>query len=348
MKLSKFKFPTDEKLIASYPTPNRDEAKMMVLNREKGKIEHKKFSDILKYFGDKDTMILNNTKVFPARLYGSKEKTGAKIEVFLLRELNEEMKLWDVLVDPARKIRVGNKLYFGDELLVAEVVDNTTSRGRTIRFLFDGPNEELWKLIEKLGEMPLPKYMNRPVEKLDKERFNTIFAKNIGAVIPPTAGLHFTKELMMRLEIKGVRLEEITLHNGLGSFRPVEVEDLTKHKMDSEYYEVTQETADHVNKAILEKRKVVAVGTSVVRATESSVSSTGRLNAGKGWTDKFVFPPHDFKIANCLITNFHPTESTLLMATAAFAGYDLLVEAYEEAIKKKYRFLAYGDAMLVI
>lgn len=348
MKLSQFKFQFSDSLIAKYPAENRDEAKLMVLDRKKGKIEHKEFKDILKYFSDKDVMILNNTKVFPARLYGSKEKTGAKIEVFLLRELNKEMKLWDVLVDPARKIRVGNKLYFGNDDLVAEVVDNTTSRGRTIRFLFEGPDEELWKTIEKLGEMPLPKYIDRPVEKLDKERFNTIFAKNVGAVIPPTAGLHFTRELMMRLEIKGVRFADITLHNGLGAFRTVEVEDLTKHKMDSEFFEILPEACQIVNQAIDEKRKVVAVGNSVMRAIESSVSSKDRLNPLTLWTDKFLFPPHDFKIANCLITNFHPPESTLLMATAGFAGYDLLMEAYDEAIKKKYKFLAYGDAMLII
>jgi S-adenosylmethionine:tRNA ribosyltransferase-isomerase len=348
MKLSQFKFQFSDSLIAKYPAENRDEAKMMVLDRKKGKIEHKEFKDILKYFSDKDVMILNNTKVFHARLYGSKEKTGAKIEVFLLRELNKEMKLWDVLVDPARKIRVGNKLYFGNDDLVAEVVDNTTSRGRTIRFLFEGPDEELWKTIEKLGEMPLPKYIDRPVEKLDKERFNTIFAKNVGAVIPPTAGLHFTRELMMRLEIKGVKFADITLHNGLGAFRTVEVEDLTKHKMDSEFFEILPEACQIVNQAIDEKRKVVAVGNSVMRAIESSVSSKDRLNPLTLWTDKFLFPPHDFKIANCLITNFHPPESTLLMATAGFAGYELLMEAYDEAIKKKYKFLAYGDAMLII
>jgi S-adenosylmethionine:tRNA ribosyltransferase-isomerase len=348
MKLSQFKFQFTDSLIAKYPAENRDEAKLMILDRKKGKIEHKEFKDILKYFSDKDVMILNNTKVFPARLYGSKEKTGAKIEVFLLRELNKEMKLWDVLVDPARKIRVGNKLYFGNDDLVAEVVDNTTSRGRTIRFLFEGPDEELWKTIEKLGEMPLPKYIDRPVEKLDKERFNTIFAKNVGAVIPPTAGLHFTRELMMRLEIKGVKFADITLHNGLGAFRTVEVEDLTKHKMDSEFFEILPEACQIVNQAIDEKRKVVAVGNSVMRAIESSVSSKDRLNPLTLWTDKFLFPPHDFKIANCLITNFHPPESTLLMATAGFAGYDLLMQAYDEAIKKKYKFLAYGDAMLII
>jgi len=348
MKLSQFKFAFNESLIAKHPSDARDESKLMVINRSTGKIEHKKFSDILGMFSDRDVMVLNNTKVFPARLYGSKEKTGAKIEVFLLRELNKEMKLWDVLVDPARKIRVGNKLYFGNDDLVAEVVDNTTSRGRTIRFLFDGSDEELRKLIDKLGEMPLPKYMDRAVEKTDKERFNTIFASKVGAVIPPTAGLHFSKELMMRLEIKGVRFAELTLHNGLGSFRTVEVEDLTKHKMDSEFYEIPQETTEIVNNAINEKRKIVAVGNSVMRALESSVSSADRLNPLSGWTDKFLFPPHDFKIANVLISNFHPPESTLLMATAAFAGFELLEEAYNEAIKKKYRFLAYGDAMIII
>ncbi len=348
MKLSQFKFNFSESLIAKHPVDVRHDSKLMVLDRKKQKIEHKHFNDVLKYFGDKDVFILNNTKVFPARLYGSKEKTGAKIEVFLLRELNKEMKLWDVLVDPARKIRVGNKLYFGDDTLVAEVVDNTTSRGRTIRFLFDGPDEELWKLIDKLGEMPIPKYMNRAVEKADKERFQTIFAQRLGAVSPPSAGLHFTKELMMRLEIKGIRFAECTLHNGLGAFRPVEVEDLTKHKMDSEFYEIPDDTSKIVNRALDEKHKICAVGTSVMRAIESSVSSTDRLNAGSGWTDKFLFPPHDFRVANTFITNFHPPESTLLMATAAFAGHEFLQEAYEEAVKKKYKFMAYGDAMLII
>lgn len=348
MKLSQFKFNFSESLIAKHPSDVRHDSKMMVVNRATQKIEHKKFSDILNYFDDRDIFVTNNTKVFPARLYGSKEKTGAKIEVFLLRELNKEMKLWDVLVDPARKIRVGNKLYFGDDTLVAEVVDNTTSRGRTIRFLFDGPDEELWKLIDKLGEMPIPKYMGRAVEKNDRERFQTIFAKNIGAVSPPAAGLHFTKELMMRLEIKGAEFTEITLHNGLGAFRAVEVEDLTKHKMDSEYYEIPTETSKLVNRAIDEKKRIVAVGSSVMRALESSVSSTNRLNVTSGWTDKFIFPEYDFRIANAMITNFHTPESTLMMMTAAFAGYDLLVEAYNEAVKKKYRFLTYGDAMLII
>lgn len=348
MKLSQFKFNFNESLIAKHPTDIRHESKLMVLNRATQKIEHRKFNDILEYFDDRDVFITNNTKVFPARLYGSKEKTGAKIEVFLLRELNKEMKLWDVLVDPARKIRVGNKLYFGDDTLVAEVVDNTTSRGRTIRFLFDGTDEELWKLIDRLGEMPIPKYMGRSVEKNDRERFQTIFAKNIGAVSPPAAGLHFTKELMMRLEIKGAEFAEVTLHNGLGAFRPVEVEDLTKHKMDSEYYDIPAETSKVVNRALDEKRKIVAVGSSVMRAIESSVSSTRRLNVTSGWTDKFIFPEYDFRIANCMITNFHTPESTLLMMNAAFAGFDLLQEAYNEAVKKKYRFLTYGDAMLII
>ncbi|MFI5221956.1 MAG: tRNA preQ1(34) S-adenosylmethionine ribosyltransferase-isomerase QueA [Bacteroidia bacterium] len=348
MKLSQFKFPFNENLIAKYPPDIRHDSKLMVLDRKKKKIDHKHFKDILKYFGDKDVFILNNTKVFPARLYGCKEKTGAKIEVFLLRELNKEMKLWDVLVDPARKIRVGNKLYFGDDILVAEVVDNTTSRGRTIRFLFDGSDEELWKIIDRLGEMPIPRYMNRAVEKLDNERFQTIFAQKVGAVSPPSAGLHFTKELMMRLEIKGIRFAECTLHNGLGAFRPVEVEDLTKHKMDSEYFEIPGDTVKIVNRAVEEKHRICAVGSSVMRAVESSVSSANRLNVKSGWTDKFIFPHYDFRIANTMITNFHTPESTLLMMVAAFGGYEFVMEAYEEAVKKKYKFLAYGDAMLII
>lgn len=348
MKLSQFKYNLPESLIAKYPSDQRDECRLMVLDRKTKKIEHKVFKDILGYFGDKDVFILNNTKVFPARLYGSKEKTGAKIEVFLLRELNKEMRLWDVLVDPARKIRVGNKLYFGDDMLVAEVVDNTTSRGRTIRFLFDGDDEEFRGLVEKLGETPLPKYIKRPVEELDKERFQTIFAKNIGAVAAPTAGLHFTKELMMRMEIKGVKFAEITLHTGLGSFRPVEVEDLTKHKMDSEYYEILPEAAQIVNKGLEDRKKICAVGTTVMRAVESSVSSTDRLNSSSGWTDKFLFPPHDFKIANTFITNFHAPESTLFMMAAGFAEYDFMMEAYDLAIKEKYQFLSYGDAMLIL
>lgn len=348
MKLSQFKYNLPENLIAKYPSPVRDEARLMVLHRDKKKIEHMQFKDILNIFNDKDVFILNNTRVFPARLYGSKEKTGAKIEVFLLRELNHEQRLWDVLVDPARKIRVGNKLYFGNDDLVAEVVDNTTSRGRTIRFLFDGPEEEFRGLIDKLGETPLPRYIDRPIEADDKIRYQTIYAKNIGAVAPPTAGLHFTRELMMRLEIKGAKFSELTVHSGLGSFRPVEVEDLTKHKMDSEFYEINEKCARMVNKAVEDKKRVIAVGTTVMRAIESSVSSTQTLNASTGWTDTFLFPPFDFNIANAFITNFHAPESTLMMVAAAFADYDFLMHAYEVAIKEKYKFLAYGDAMLIL
>jgi S-adenosylmethionine:tRNA ribosyltransferase-isomerase len=349
MKLSQFKYNLPEALIAKHPVPNRDEARLMVLHRKEKKIEHKLFKDILDIFNEDDVFILNNTKVFPARLYGNKEKTGAKIEVFMLRELNNELRLWDVLVDPARKIRVGNKLYFGNDDLVAEVVDNTTSRGRTIRFLFDGSDDEFRNLIEKLGETPIPRYLGRDVEKEDKDRYQTIFAKEEGAVAPPAAGLHFSRELMMRMEIKGIKFTDVTLHIGLGTFRDVEVEDLTKHKMDSENYTITQKTADLVNNALEQKQqRIVAVGSSVMRAVQSSVSSMNRLNPSGGWTDKFIFPPYDFKIANAFITNFHPSEATLLMQTAAFAEYDFLMEAYKEAIKEKYRFLCYGDAMLIL
>jgi len=349
MKLSQFKFNLPDSLIASSPSPQRDESRLMVLNRETRTIEHKAFKDILGYFNDKDVMILNNTKVFPARMYGNKEKTGAQIEVFLLRELNKEMRLWDVLVDPARKIRVGNKLYFGDDdLLIAEVVDNTTSRGRTIRFLFDGTDEEFRKCIEILGETPLPKYIKRKATAEDKERYQTIFAKNEGAVAAPTAGMHFSRELMKRLELKGVEFAEITLHIGLGTFRPVEVEDLTKHKMDSEHFIIEQSQADIVNKALVAKTRICAVGTTSMRAIESAVSANRTLKAANDWTSKFIFPPYDFSIANSMITNFHTPESTLLMMVAGFAGYDFAMEAYELAIKEKYRFYSYGDAMLII
>jgi S-adenosylmethionine:tRNA ribosyltransferase-isomerase len=321
----------------------------MVLHRDTGKIEHKIFKDVLDYFDEKDVLILNNTKVFPARLYGNKEKTGATIEVFLLRELNKELRLWDVLVDPARKIRVGNKLYFGDnDLLVAEVVDNTTSRGRTIRFLFDGTDEEFRKNIEILGETPLPKYIKRKATPEDKFRYQTIFAKHEGAVAAPTAGLHFSRELMKRFELKGIEFAEITLHVGLGTFRPVEVEDLTKHKMDSEQFMISQKTADIVNHANEEKRRVCAVGTTSMRAIESAVSANGMLKEANGWTNKFIFPPYDFSIANSMITNFHIPESTLLMMTSAFGGYEYVRHAYEVAVKEKYRFYSYGDAMLII
>lgn len=348
MKLSEFKFDLPPGLLALYPAENRDESRLMVVHRDSGKIEHKLFKDVVDYFDEGDVMVVNNTKVFPARLYGNKEKTGAKIEVFLLRELNKEMHLWDVLVDPARKIRVGNKLYFGDGELVAEVIDNTTSRGRTIRFLFDGTDEEFYKTIDELGETPLPKYIKRDAEPEDRERFQTIFAEHKGAVAAPTAGLHFTEHVIKRLQIKGVELEPITLHIGLGTFRPVDVEDLTKHKMDSENFRVYDKTADMVNTALDQKKRVVAVGTTTMRSLESSVSASGRLKANEGWTDKFIFPPYEFKICNSLITNFHMPESTLLMMAAAFGGYELIMEAYQTAIKEKYRFFSYGDAMLIL
>jgi S-adenosylmethionine:tRNA ribosyltransferase-isomerase len=349
MKLSQFKFNLPKELLAEYPAKNRDEAKMMVIHRKTGKIEHKKFRDLINYFVDGDLMILNNTRVFPARLYGNKEKTGAKIEVFLLRELNRESRLWDVLVDPARKIRIGNKLYFGDDdMLVAEVIDNTTSRGRTLRFLFDGPYEEFKKTIELLGQTPLPKYIKRKPEASDVERYQTVYAKNEGAVAAPTAGLHFSRELLKKLEIKGIKFAELTLHVGLGTFRPVEVEDLTKHKMDSEEAEIPAATADMVNKAIDAKKRVCAVGTTTMRAIETSVSTDGHLKPYKGWTNKFIFPPYEFSIANCMVTNFHTPESTLLMQVCAFGGYDLIMKAYKEAIKEKYKFFTYGDAMLIL
>lgn len=348
MKLSEFKFELPQTLIASRPAENRDESRLMVLHRDSGKIEHKIFKDVVEYFAEGDVLVGNDTMVFPARLYGRKEKTGAKIEVFLLRELNTDMHLWDVLVDPARKIRVGNKLYFGNGDLVAEVIDNTTSRGRTIRFLFDGDSVAFDKVIETLGETPLPKYIKRKVEAEDKERFQTIYAKNKGAVSAPTAGLHFTRQLLKRLQIKGVEMTYVTLHIGLGTFRPVDVEDLTKHKMDSENFVVANPAVDMVNKALDTKRRVCAVGTTSMRALESAVSANNRLKPREGWTDKFIFPPYDFKICNAMITNFHMPESTLLMMAAAFGGYEHVMEAYKVAKKEKYKFLTYGDAMLII
>ena len=348
MKLSEFKFDLPSSLIALHPTDNRDDSRLMVVHKDSGKIEHKIFKDVVNYFNEEDLLIINDTKVFPARLYGHKEKTGAKIEVFLLRELNRETKLWDVSVDPARKIRVGNKLYFGDGELAAEVIDNTTSRGRTIRFLFDGDQEEFYKLIDAFGETPLPKEIKRPTCSEDRERFQTIYAKKLGAVAAPTAGLHFTPQLMKRLELIGVDVTAITLHVGLSTLRIVEVEDLTKHKMDSENYWVEKETADKVNKTLGGKKKICAVGTSVVKALESSVSATNLLKENSGWTDKFIFPPYDFKICNALITNLHLPKSILLMMASAFGGYELIREAYQLAIKEKYRFYSYGDAMLIV
>ncbi|CAL65338.1 S-adenosylmethionine:tRNA ribosyltransferase-isomerase [Christiangramia forsetii KT0803] len=349
MKLSNFNFELPQELLAEYPSENRDEAKLMVLNRKEQTIEHKKFKDLIDYFEPEDVMVLNNTKVFPARLYGNKEKTGARIEVFLLRELNPETKLWDVLVDPARKIRIGNKLYFGeDESLVAEVIDNTTSRGRTLRFLYDGSYSDFRIKLKELGQTPLPKYIKRDVEPSDEDRYQTIYAKNEGAVAAPTAGLHFSKHLLKRLEIKGIDFAEVTLHVGLGTFSPVEVEDLSKHKMDSEEAFITKDATEVINNAKTEKRRVCAVGTTVMRVLESAVSSDQTLNEFGGWTNKFIFPPYDFNIANCMITNFHTPKSTLLMMVSAFAGHDFMKKAYEEAVKEKYRFYTYGDAMLII
>lgn len=349
MKLSEFNFKLPPELLAEYPADCREDARLMVVHKDTGKIEHKMFKDVIDYFDEDDVIVLNNTKVFPARLFGNKEKTGAKIEVFLLRELDADTRLWDVMVDPARKIRIGNKLFFDEnETLVAEVIDNTTSRGRTLRFLYDGTYEEFRKKLNDLGRTPLPKYIKRDAEELDKERYQTIFAKHEGAVAAPTAGLHFSKHLIKKLEIKGVHLPEVTLHVGIGTFNPVEVEDLSKHKMDSEQYFIEDRVSEMINDAKDKKRRVCAVGTTVIRSLESSVTASDNLRPFEGWTNKFIFPPYDFKIANALITNFHTPKSTLLMLVAAFGGYDLIMEAYQEAIKEKYRFYSYGDAMLII
>ena len=349
MKLSDFNYSLPNDLLAEFPSENRDESRLMVINRDDSSISHHKFKDIINFFGQEDVMVLNNTKVFPARLFGNKEKTGARIEVFLLRELNEDQRLWDVLVDPARKIRIGNKLYFGDDdSLVAEVIDNTTSRGRTLRFLFDGNYQEFREKLNNLGETPLPKYIKRQPLPEDVDRYQTIYAKNEGAVAAPTAGLHFSKHLLKRLEIKGVDFAEITLHVGLGTFNPVEVEDLSKHKMDSEELIINNIAVKKVNQAKQKKKKVCAVGTTVMRGLESSVSSMSTLNPYNGWTHKFIFPPYDFSIANCMITNFHRPKSTLLMMVSAFADAELVKEAYKTAIKEKYNFYSYGDAMLIL
>ena len=349
MKLSNFDFKLPPELLAEYPAENRDEARLMVVHRDSGEIEHRLFKDLIEYFDDGDSMIINNTKVFPARMYGNKEKTGARIEVFLLRELNEELRLWDVLVDHARKIRIGNKLYFGeDDSMVAEVIDNTTSRGRTLRFLYDGPHDEFKKALYALGETPLPhSIINRPVEPEDSERFQSIFARNEGAVTAPTASLHFSRELMKRMEIKGIDFAYITLHAGLGNFRDIDVEDLTKHKTDSEQMIVTEEAVKVVNRAKDLNRQVCAVGTTVMRAIESTVSTDGHLKEYEGWTNKFIFPPYDFTVANAMVSNFHMPLSTLLMIVAAFGGYEQVMEAYNVALKEDYRFGTYGDAMLI-
>ena len=348
MKLSAFNFEVPEELVAMHPSEPRDECKLLVAHRATGKIEHVIFKEMLNYFDEGDVLVLNDTKVFPARLIGKKEKTNARIEVFLLRELNGKQKLWDVLVEPARKIRVGNKLYFGNDDLVAEVVDNTTSRGRTIRFLYDGDNEELHQLIDKLGLTPIPPYITRDVVSRDREDYQTVFAKHVGAVSAPTAGLHFTRELLKRFELQGVEQAQLTLHVGIGAFNPVEVEDLSKHRMDSEYFVIPDKSRDLVNEAKRNKKKVLAVGTSVMRALESAVSASKMLNSVEGWTDKFIYPPYDFHIANAFLTNLHPPKSTLMMMTAAFMDYDFLMKCYEEAVAHKYRFYGYGDAMLIL
>lgn len=350
MKLSQFKFKLPEERIAMHPARYRDESRLMVINKKSGTIEHLMFKDILNYFDDKDVFVFNDTKVFPARLYGNKEKTGAKIEVFLLRELNSELKLWDVLVDPARKIRIGNKLFFGDDdSMVAEVIDNTTSRGRTLRFLYDGDHDEFKRSLYALGETPLPRsIIDREVVEEDEERFQTIFAKNEGAVTAPTAGLHFSRELMKRLEIKGTEFAYITLHAGLGNFREIDVEDLTKHKIDSEQMFVEAEATKIVNRAKDNGKRVCAVGTTVMRAIETAVSTDGRLKEYEGWTNKFIFPPYEFNLADSMVSNFHIPESTQLMIVAAFGGYDLIMDAYNTAVKEEYRFGTYGDAMLIL
>jgi S-adenosylmethionine:tRNA ribosyltransferase-isomerase len=349
MKLSQFRFDLPLNLIAQNPTKKREESRLMIIDKKTGKMENKHFKDILDYFDDKDVFVVNNTKVFPARMYGRKEKTGAKIEVFLLRELNKQNRLWDVIVDPARKIRVGNKLYFGDnDELVAEVIDNTTSRGRTIRFLWDRSEDEFRKMLYFMGETPLPKYIKRKPDEEDKERYQTVYAKHEGAVAAPTAGLHFSKELIKRLEIKGIRFAEVTLHTGLGTFRPIEVEDLSKHKMEAEYFQITEEACNIVNKAKVGHRRICSIGTTTMRALETSFTSEKMLKPAEGWTNTFIHPPYKFNIADSLVTNFHLPKTSLMIMTCAFAGFDLAMEIYKKAIKDKYRFFSYGDAMLII
>ncbi|TXB68872.1 tRNA preQ1(34) S-adenosylmethionine ribosyltransferase-isomerase QueA [Phaeodactylibacter luteus] len=351
-KLSQFDFDLPSDRIAKHPEKNRHDSKLMVIHRDSGKIEHRQFKDILEYFDEGDTMIFNNTKVFPARLYGQKEKTGADIEVFLLRELNSDSRLWDVLVDPARKIRVGNKLYFcdehGNEVLVAEVVDNTTSRGRTIRFIYEDSDEAFQRDLNRLGTTPLPKEIGRKAEPADRDRFQTVFAKELGAVAAPTAGLHYSEELMKRLEIKGVEFAELTLHIGLGTFRSIDVEDLSKHKMDAEYFRITDRAVDTVNRSKTEGHRVCAVGTTTMRSIESAVSAEGLLKEAEGWTNLFIYPPYEFSIADAMVTNFHLPKSSLMIMVCAFGGYDLIMEAYKQALKEGYRFFSYGDAMLIL
>lgn len=349
MKLSQFKFKLPEELIAQYPSPERDQCRLMVVDVKEKRIEHRTFKDLLEYFDEGDLMVFNNTRVFPARLYGNKEKTGASIEVFLLRELNHENKFWDVLVEPARKIRIGNKLYFGDDdSMVAEVIDNTTNRGRTLRFLYDGPHDEFKRNLFALGHTPLPDYIKRPAEPDDEDRYQCIYAEKEGAVMAPAAGLHFSRELLKRLEIKGVDKGFVTLHSGRGNFREIDVEDLTKHRMDSEEMVVDGDLVDQVNDAKDREARVCAVGTSVMRALASSVCMNGHIMPYTGWTNKFIFPPYDFTVCTAMISNFHLPYSTMLMMVAAFGGYDLIMKAYKEAVKEKYAFGAYGDAMLIL
>lgn len=349
MKLSQYGYDYSPEMLAKYPADNRDESRLMVLNRKDGTIEHRVFKEILDYFDEKDLFVFNDTKVFPARLYGNKEKTGAEIEIFLLRELNRELRLWDVLVDPARKIRIGNKLYFGeDDILGAEVIDNTTSRGRTLRFLFDGSYEEFKETLYRMGETPLPRWVREKVEEEDAERYQTIYADKEGAVAAPTAGLHFSKHLLKRMEIKGVDSAFVTLHVGLGNFRTVDVEDLSKHKMDSEQFFITEEAAKAVNSAKERGSKVVSIGTTVMRSLETAVSTNGMINPMEGWTNKFIFHPYDFTVADAMVTNFQLPYSTQLMMVAAFGGYDMVMNAYKVAKEEGYRFGTYGDAMLIL
>jgi len=349
MKLTQFKFDLPLNLIAQHPTKKREDSRLMVIHRKTGAIEHKTFKDIIDYYDDKDVFVINNTKVFPARMYGRKEKTGAKIEVFLLRELSKANRLWDVIVDPARKIRVGNKLYFGEtEDLVAEVIDNTTSRGRTIRFLWDGDEASFKAKLESMGETPLPKHIKRKPDETDRERYQTVFAKHEGAVAAPNAGMHFSRELIKKCEIVGVRFAEVTLHTGLGTFRPIEVEDLSKHKMDAEYYHISETACNIVNKAKETNHRVCAIGTTTMRTLESSFTATRLLKPSEGWTNHFIHPPYDFNVADSLVTNFHFPKTSLLIMACAFAGYELMMDSYNVAIKEKYRFSSYGDAMLII
>ncbi|MDX1699915.1 MAG: tRNA preQ1(34) S-adenosylmethionine ribosyltransferase-isomerase QueA [Melioribacteraceae bacterium] len=345
MKLSDFKYTLPKTAIAKYPVKPRDNAKLMIFERESTNPEHKKFKNIVDHMSKGDVLVVNQTKVMQARLYGQKERTNAKIEVFVLRELNKEENIWDVIVDPARKVRIGNRIYFNDKLW-CEVIDNTTSRGRTVRINYDG--DDIYKAIEKIGQTPLPPYIKRASEKSDRADYQTLFAEIDGSVAAPTAGLHFTNELVRKIKKKGIKIVPVVLHIGLGTFRPVEVEDLTKHKMDSEYFEISEKTASTINDCLKAKKNVFVVGTSTTRALESSVTAEGLVKPNFGWTDKFIFPPYDFKITKKLITNFHQPESTLLMLSAAFGGYEAVMKNYKKALKEKYRFLSYGDAMLIL